>query len=766
MSHYEEGRTLIPDVDMPAHVVDKINSAPAMFDEAKKGPLSRRQFLKLTGIAGGGLVLSVVVGQPRLASAETAEPDKPFAPNGYIQIKPDGTIVIAAKNPEIGQGVKTTLPMIIAEELDVAWSQVSVVQSDIDKERYGAQFAGGSMSTPMNWKPLREAGAVAKDMLLSAAAATWAVSKDSCRAENGQVINTNSGAILTYGQLASAAAGLPVPDAKNIKLKKREDYRLLGSFVTGVDNPKIVTGEPLYGVDQKLPGMLYATFTKCPSFGGSVKSANLDSVKQLDGVVDAFIIEGGDEQTGLRPGVAIIAKSTYEAFKAADALKVEWNYDNAASESWSDLVTKAKALTKTQGEVVSSKGDVKGAIEAADKVVEAFYTYPFVAHAPMEPQNCTAWYNNGKMQILAPSQTPQSIAPLVAGTLGIEESDIQVTQLRIGGGFGRRLMNDYVVEAAAIAHKVSAPIKLMWTREADTAHDFYRVGGFHNLTGGVDKEGKLTALRDSTITFYEADKDAAKPVRGGNASSGDLQCPEIANLSFEAHRLPLKIPAGWWRAPGSCTMAWVYQSFIHEMSAAAGRDHLEFLLEQFGEPRWLGKKKARHFNTERAIAVTKLAAEKANWGKPMPKGKGQGLSFYFSHLGYFAEVAEVTVSDRNEVSVDRVVVAADVGMLLNKAGGENQVEGSVTDGLSTLAGQEITFENGAVQQGNFNTYPLLRMPAQPIIETHWVTSKYPPSGLGEPALPPLAPAVTNAIYAATGHRIRTLPMSKEGYRIV
>jgi len=761
---------LMPDVDMPAEFIERQNQRATDTTFAETSSMPRRRFLKLSGIAGGGLVLAFSLGNRSSAHAahhSGAEKDhaKSFSPNAFIQIKPDGSVVIAAKNPEVGQGIKTFLPMIIAEELEIPWEAVTVQQSEIDKNRFGQQSAGGSQSTPRNWTPLRQAGAVARTMLVSAAADTWNVAASECKADQGYIIHSATNKKLSYAELASKASELDVPKAESVTLKKRSDYKLLGKFIPGVDNQAIVTGQPLFGIDQQFPGMRYAVYVKCPSFYGKVKRANLDEVKKLPGVTDAFAIGGNSRDGQLSPGIAILAKSTHEAFQAEQALQVSWDKDVASNESWGDLKEQARILTSKPGPVADEIGDVDAAIKNADKVVNAYYTYPFLSHANLEPQNCTAWFRDGKMEIYAPSQTPQGIAGQIADILGIAEKDVVVNQLRIGGGFGRRLINDFACEVAAIAHKSDGPVKLMWNREADMAHDFYRVGGFHNLTGALDANGKLAGLRDRTVVYTQKDNDK-RPVRGGNVRAGQIQCPEIPNIRVEANRVPLTVPCGWWRAPGSCAVGWVFQSFIHELADAAGRDHLEFLLEQFGEPRWLRKGNARSFNTQRAINVTKLAAEKGDWGKKTSKGKGRGLSFYFSHLGYFAEVAEVTVDDSKNVKVDRVVVAADVGMLLNKSGGENQVEGSIIDAISALASQEITFEDGAVRQNNFDNYPLLRMPAQPKIEIHWLTTDHPPTGLGEPAFPPLTAAVTNAIHNATGERIRTMPISKEGFRIV
>lgn len=757
---------LIPDVDMPAEFANHENRRAAREAQGDAPFMPRRQFLKLSGIAGGGLVLAFMMAgrsQSEAAHHKTGG-QKTFSPNAYIQIKPDGEIVIAAKNPEVGQGVKTFLPMIIAEELEVPWESVTVVQSEIDKDRFGPQSAGGSQSTPRNWTPLRQAGAVARTMLIHAAAAEWGISADSLKADQGFIVNPANGNKISYADLASKAATLDVPDAETVTFKERSEYKLLGKFIPGVDNPDLVTGKPLFGIDQTLPGMVYAVLVKCPSFYGKVKRANLNDVKNMPGVVDAFIVDGNSVDGELSPGVAIVAKSTYEAFLAEKALQVSWDKSGASNESWGDLKEMALDLTSKPGPVAEETGDMQAAIDGADKIVDGFYTYPFLSHSNLEPQNCTAWFHGGKMEFWAPTQTPQAIAGAVSRILGIDEEDVIVNQVRGGGGFGRRLINDFACEAAAVAHKVDAPVKLMWSREADMAHDFYRVGGFHNMKGTLDKNGKLSGLQDRTLIF--TNKSDGRPVRGGNIRAGNIQAPEIPNVRIEAHEIPLLVPCGWWRAPTSCSVAWVFQSFIHEMATAAGRDHLEFLLEQYGEPRWLGKQTARDFNTERAINVTKAAAEKGNWGKKMKKGQGRGISFYFSHLGYFAEVAEVTVDNSNNVKVDRVVVAADCGILLNKSGGENQVEGSVIDAISTMASQEITFEEGAVKEQNFDDYPLSRMPSQPKIEIEWLTTDHSPTGLGEPAFPPATAAITNAIFEATGKRIRTMPISKDGFRIV
>jgi isoquinoline 1-oxidoreductase beta subunit len=724
---------------------------------AVHGGMNRRMVIKLS--AGSGLVLAFALGAPAREADAATMSGKEFSPNAFLRVGTDGKVLIYSKNPEVGQGVKTSMPMIVAEEMDAAWADVVVEQSIIDAKLYGRQAAGGSTSIPVNWETLRRAGATARAMLVSAAAQKWKVPESDCATENTAVVHMPSGRRLGYGELAEAAAKLPVPDPAKLPLKPREQFKLLGTRVTGVDNGKIVSGEPLFGSDTTLPDMVYAVYEKCPAVGGKVAKANLDEIKRLPGVKDAFVLEGNGVPTDLMPGVAIVAESTWAAFKAKQALQVTWDESEASKDSWSDAVAKARALDGTRGaQEIVKKGDVDGAFASAAKTVSGFYSYPFVPHAPMEPQNCTAWFKDGRVELWAPTQTPQRGQTQVAGVLKLAEDKITVHQTRGGGGFGRRLTNDYMCEAAAIAEKVGVPVKLQWTREDDMRHDFYRVGGFHSLAGALDAQGKLVALRDHFITFTA---DGKAPVLGGNITDAEFPFPLLVNAELTQTMFPLKVPCGAWRAPKSNSVAFAVQSFIHELAVAAGRDHLEFLLELMGEPKWLPPGNAQALNTGRAVGVIKLAAEKAGWGKPMPAGRGLGLAFYFSHAGHIAEVADVSVDAQMNVTVHKVTVAADVGPIVNLSGAENQIEGSVIDGLSTMLRLELAIENGRVQQGNFHDYPILRMAEAPEVETHFIQSEFPPTGLGEPGLPPLAPAVANAVFAASGRRIRSMPILKD-----
>ncbi|MEE8143021.1 MAG: molybdopterin cofactor-binding domain-containing protein, partial [Planctomycetota bacterium] len=602
---------------------DVLREAEAAFEttcETKAEAIGRRSFLKLTGVAGGGLALAFYLegGSNALAAQAGSE----FVPNAFIRISPDGSILIYAKNPEIGQGVMTALPMIVAEELDANWSDVRVEQSPIDQAVYGRQSAGGSRSVASSWDQLRSAGGVARAMLVSAAAQEWGVSTAECVTETSTVIHPQSGRRLGYGELANKAAALPVPDAQSVILKKRADYKLLGTRVGGVDNHKVVTGQPLFGIDQVVPGMLYAAYEKCPATGGRVGQANLEEIRSLPGVEDAFVLEGNGQVAELMPGVAIVATSTWAALSAKRQLRVTWDESEASKDSWSGAVRRAGELAKQNGnQIISDTGNLEEAFNSAAKTLEAFYSYPFLSHAPLEPQNCTAWYHEGAVEIWAPTQTPQRGLGSVAKLLGIPEDRVTVHQTRVGGGFGRRLMNDSMCEAAAISKQAGAPVKLQWTREDDMAHDFYRVAGFHSFKGAVDQSGKLSAWQDHFVTFSS---DGQRPVSGGNISEEEFPGPLLPNYRLTQTMLPLATPCGPWRAPRSNGIAFAVQCFLDELAVAAGRDHLEFLLEVMGEPRWLDPGNDRALNTGRAAAVIRLAAEKAGWSRSFPAGRGLG----------------------------------------------------------------------------------------------------------------------------------------------
>jgi len=753
-----------------ATTLPKLES-PESRPESRK-TMSRRSFLRATALAGGGMMLALYIEPVEKVLAAQFGPPVTLLPTSFITIAPDGIVTLIAKNPEIGQGVKAMLPMLIAEELDVEWKNVRIEQGDLEA-KYGLQIAGGSTATPMNWEPMRQVGAGGRQMLIAAAAQKWNVPESECTTMPGVVHHEASKRSATYGELASAAATMTPPDPKTLKMKDPKDYRIIGHNTANPDIHKIVTGKPLYGIDFTMPGMLAAMFVKCPVYGGKVVSANLDEIKALPGIKYAFVVDPVGDSSVLAGGVAIVADYWFQARHAADHnLKVTWDNGPTAKQSSKLYADTSVELAKSQpGQVLRKDGDADAAFGTAAHVVEADYSYPFLSHVPLEPQNCSAYYHDGKLEVWAPSQTPASGVMQTSKILGIDGKDITVHLVRIGGGFGRRLTDDYMVEAAYIAKQVGVPIKLLWTREQDMAHDYYRPAGFHFLKGGVDADGKLVAWQNHFVTFGENGRFA----QSAGLSGDEFPSRFIPNFSQLCSMMPSGVPMGAMRAPGSNAIAFVMQSFIDELAHAAGKDPVEFRLDLLANtPLPMGAPppgtpiafRPVPFDGPRMTAVLKTVAERSEWGKrKLPKGTAMGVAFHFSHMGYFAEVAEVTVTGDTNVRVNKFWVVGDIGsQVINPRAAENISQGAVIEGMSHIMGYQITIDDGHAVQSNFNSYPPVRLTqAPPAIDIYFLKSEHSPTGLGEPALPPALPAISNAIFTATGKRIRNLPLANHGY---
>ena len=724
----------------------------------------RRDFLKIS--LGLALSSSGSISMMSLASAEASG-----TLNAYVSINADGSVTIYGPNPEVGQGVNTSLPMIVAEELDAKWDDVRCEAAPV-QQQYGMQFAGGSLSIPMRWDEMRKVGATAKEMLCRAAATQWGVPRKELTTAESMVLHSRSGKAAHYKDLVAAASLLSVPDEADVRLKAPEQYRLLGQRISNASAEGIATGEPIFGIDAQVDGMVYASFVKCPSIGGVAKSANLEVVKALPGIIDAFILDGTPgpynfnirESYAIQSGVAIVGKDTWSTFKARETLKVDWDLSTASRDD-SDAIEAEALAALAAGKVeteIERAGDVGAAFASAAMTADATYSTDFVSHAQLEPQGVVVSAATSAVEVWTSSQTPVFVTSNLVKLLDVTPGNITVHQLRGGGGFGRRLSNEYIYEAALISRRVGAPVKLQWKREDDMAFDYFRAPTYYRLQGAISTDGQLTGWKNLVAS---ASADGKTANYGAGYRPYDFPGKVIPNVAVEQSFIKSQTPTGAWRAPISNVYAFAEQSFIAELAHTAGQDHRDFLLNAIGDKGWIKEGDMASLNTARARATIEAVTKAAGWGRTLPEGHGLGLAFFLSHSGHIAEVAEVSVEGKR-ITVHDVWVAADVGQVVNLSGLENQLQGSVIDGLSSMAAQSISIKKGAVVQSNYDSYPLLRMPQSPRVHVLALNSGYRPTGAGEPALPPLAPAVCNAVFNACGERIRALPISKAGFTIV
>ena len=690
--------------------------------------LSRRDFIRVSAGAGAGLWLGFHLGARQAWAATPAT----FAPNAFLSVDASGEVAIWVVRSEMGQGVHTSMPMLVAEELECDWKAVRIEQAPTDP-RFGQMSTGGSRSVRASWIPLRKAGAAAREMLVLAAAVRWGVEPRSCHAEAGKVVHDGSGRTLAYGALAAAAARLPVP--KDPPLKDPRDFRLVGKPIPRLDTPSKVDGRAVFGIDVRLPGMLFATVARPPVVGGKVAGFEDAGARRVPGVRKVVQVPSG---------VAVVATSTWAAIRGREALQVR--FDDGPNGSLDSVgVERLLSDPAAKPRVVRADGDLEAALGAAQTKLQAVYQAPFLAHATMEPMNCTARVTRKGAELWAPTQAPTWAQGAVAKALGLPEAAVAVRTTLLGGGFGRRAIPDFAVEAAEVARAAGAPVQVVWTREDDMRHDLYRPASRHELRAGLDGAGKLLAwhhrVRAPSIAVQlfggregrpDVVEGAADVPYGAGAVLVDCVTPEVG------------LRVGWWRSVYASQNAFAEECFVDECAAAAGKDPVAFRKELL----------AKHPRQE---GVVELAAQKAGWGSPLPAGRGRGIACYASFGSWVAEVAEVSVQGK-ELRVHQVVAAVDCGRVVNPDTVRAQVESAVVYGLSAALRGEITLERGRVKQGNFDDYEPLRLHEMPAVEVHLVPSSEDPGGIGEPGLPPIAPAVANAVFAATGQRLRRMPL--------
>ena len=723
--------------------------------------ISRRRFVLQSTVAGAGLVIGIRLSPAKAFAQENEKGPKDKVVNpfdAYIHVKPDGKISLIVAKSEMGQGIKTGLAMCLAEEADVDFNSVSVEQAETRPDIYRHMGTGGSGSTRQNFMPLRRAGATVRVLMITAASQKWNVPTKECKAVKGSVLHETSSRRASYGELVEAAMRLPLPDPEKVQLKDESDFALIGHTTPRVDIPSKVDGSAVFGLDVRVPDMMYAVIARCPTFGGKHAHFDASKAKAVPGVKDVFEIPALGRDMFTAGGVVVLADSTWAAMKGRDALQITWDNGPAAAESTDTLHTSLHAGAGRSGKRIRNDGDVDAVLSNGTKRVEATYEFPFLAHATMEPMNITVHARPGQAEVWAPTQSPDWVQRTVAKVLDLKPEKVIVHTTLLGGGFGRRYMADYPAEGAQIAKVVGKPVQLVWSREDDMTHDFYRPAACHQMKGAIDKNGRPLAwshtIASTSIEAYWH-PDTGKPEE--SEIGGAEQMPyTIPNVRLEYNYVASSVPPLWWRSVEHSFNGFAVECFIDELAAAAGQDPVQFRKSLLVKPANWKAKSEDDPDPARLLAVMELAAEKAGWSAPLSKGKGRGIATYHSFGSYIAEVAEVTVQGSN-FKIDRMIAAIDCGQIVNPESVRAQAESAIIYGLSAALKNEITIKNGAVEQTNFDGYDPIRISEAPPIEVYLMKSKEDPGGMGEPALPPAAPAVANAIFAASGQRVRKLP---------
>ena len=731
--------------------------------------LDRRSFLKTGAAAGTGLCIGFHIpadAAPSSAADDPAQQQEKKTPNpfnAWVHITPDNRITLLLEKSEMGQGIMTAVPMILAEELCVDWKNVTVQQAPTDPDVYN-HGTGGSGSVAGCWLPMRRAGAAAREMLVSAAAARWGVNTNTCVAKSGGVLHGSRNNFLTYGELANDAAKLPIPNLNAVQLKNSDDFTIVGKATPRFEAAAKTNGRAIFGIDSRVPGMQYAVVARCPIFGGRVKSFDAAKAKAVPGVRDVFSIDPVTTGAFSAGGVAIIADNSWAAMQGRKALEVKWDEGPNAAESSETLHKQFLDNASKPGKPYRNDGDADAAIASASKKVDATYEFPFAAHATMEPMNCTVHIRPDSAEAWVPTQAPQWAQDIIAGVSKLPKDKIKVSTTLMGGGFGRRYMADFVMEAAQISKQTGKPVMVLWTREDDMQHDFYRPASYHHFSGAIDDKGNIAAWKHfQTSTSIEAmwnpkGKEAPEKSEFATAAFIPYQTP---HYRVEYTLAESGVPRAWWRSVEHSTSGFVVECFVDELASAVGADPLEFRLRSIGAdrkiPDFTDPKEGKPLDTARLKGVLKLAAEKAGWSSPLPKGVARGIAGYFSFNTYTAAVAEVSLKD-GMPRIHRLVYAVDCGRPVNPDGIRSQVEGAAIYGLSAALHDAITIKNGAVVQTNFHEYQMPRIADTPKTEIHIVESKEEPTGIGEPGLPVVAASVCNAIYSLTKKRVRRLPI--------